>query len=156
MSGQFGCENSRVQLPAVLHLVKLGYTYIPRITLKQAGIFFDPKTNILIDIFKKQFLKLNPQADEKKAEQVLHDITNELDSDDLGEKFFRRLISVSSEKLIDFDNLKNNTFHVTTEFSCYDVKDDASENKYTELFRPDITLFINGIPICIFEFSCYI
>ena len=47
MSGQFGCENSRVQLPAVLHLVKLGYTYIPRITLKQAGFFFDPKTNIL-------------------------------------------------------------------------------------------------------------
>ena len=151
MSGQFGCENSRVQLPAVLHLVKLGYTYIPRITLKQAGIFFDPKTNILIDIFKKQFLKLNPQADEKKAEQVLHDITNELDSDDLGEKFFRRLISVSSEKLIDFDNLKNNTFHVTTEFSCYDVKDDASENKYTELFRPDITLFINGIPVSYIE-----
>ena len=151
MSGQFGCENSRVQLPAVLHLVKLGYTYIPRITLKQAGFFFDPKTNILIDIFKKQFLKLNPQADEKKAEQVLHDITNELDSDDLGEKFFRRLISVSSEKLIDFDNLKNNTFHVTTEFSCYDVKDDASENKYTELFRPDITLFINGIPVSYIE-----
>ena len=151
MSGQFGCENSRVQLPAVLHLVKLGYTYIPRITLKQAGIFFDPKTNILIDIFKKQFLKLNPQADEKKAEQVLHDITNELDSDDLGERFFRRLISVSSEKLIDFDNLKNNTFHVTTEFSCYDVKDDASENKYTELFRPDITLFINGIPVSYIE-----
>ena len=56
MSGQFGCENSRVQLPAVLHLVKLGYTYIPRITLKQAGIFFDPKTNILIDIKFHHFI----------------------------------------------------------------------------------------------------
>lgn len=151
MSKDFGCENSRVQLPAVLHLVKLGYTYIPRITLKQAGTFFDPKTNILTQIFKEQFLKLNSQADEKKAEQVLHDITNELDSDDLGEKFFRRLISASSEKLIDFENLKNNTFHVTTEFSCYDVRDDATENKYTELFRPDITLFINGIPVTYIE-----
>lgn len=75
MSDKFDCENSRVQLPAALHLVKLGYTYIPRITLKQAGTFFDPKTNILTGIFKSQFLKLNPQSDERKAEQVLHDIS---------------------------------------------------------------------------------
>lgn len=151
MSEQFGCENSRVQLPAVLHLVKLGYTYIPRINLKQAGTFFDPKTNILTEIFKEQFLHLNPQADENKFNQVLHDITNELDSEDLGEKFFSRLISVSSEKLIDFENIKNNTFHVTAEFSCYDVKDGSSENKYTELFRPDITLFVNGLPLAYVE-----
>lgn len=151
MSDKFGCENSRVQLPAVLHLVKLGYTYIPRITLKQAGTFFDPKTNILTGIFLSQFLKLNPQSDERKAEQVLHDISNELDSDDLGEKFYRRLVSVSSEKLIDFENPENNTFHVTAEFPCYDVKDDSAENKYTELFRPDITLFINGLPLTYIE-----
>ena len=151
MSDKFGCENSRVQLPAVLHLVKLGYTYIPRITLKQAGTFFDPKTNILTGIFKSQFLKLNPQSDERKAEQVLHDISNELDSDDLGEKFYRQLVSVSSEKLIDFENPENNTFHVTAEFPCYDVKDDSAENKYTELFRPDITLFINGLPLTYIE-----
>lgn len=151
MSDKFGCENSRVQLPAVLHLVRLGYTYIPRITLKQAGTFFDPKTNILTEIFKKQFVKLNPCSDERKAGQVLRDISNELDSDDLGEKFYRRLASVSSEKLIDFDNPENNTFHVTAEFSCYDVKDDSAENKYTELFRPDITLFINGLPLTYIE-----
>ena len=151
MSDKFGCENSRVQLPAVLHLVRLGYTYIPRITLKQAGTFFNPKTNILTEIFKSQFLKLNPQSDERKAEQILHDISNELDSDDLGEKFYHRLISAGSEKLIDFDNPENNTFHVTAEFSCYDVKDDSAENKYTELFRPDITLFINGLPLTYIE-----
>lgn len=57
MSDKFGCENSRVQLPAVLHLVRLGYTYIPRITIKQAGTFFDPKTNILTEIFKKKVCK---------------------------------------------------------------------------------------------------
>lgn len=150
MSNDFGCENSRVQLPAILHLVRLGYTYIPRITIKQAGTFFDPKTNILTQIFKKQFLKLNPHFDEKKAEQVLHDISNELDSEDLGEKFYRRLVSASSEKLIDFETPENNTFHVTAEFSCYDVKDDSSV-KYTELFRPDITLFVNGLPLAYVE-----
>lgn len=35
----------------------------------------------------------------------------------LGEKFYRRLVSAGSEKLIDFDNPENNTFHVTAEFS---------------------------------------
>ena len=151
MSGYFGCENSRVQLPALLHLVRLGFTYIPHITLKKAGIFFDPKTNILTGIFKNQFLRLNPTADEKKADQVLHDITAELDNDDLGEKFYSRLISTSSEKLIDFDTPQNNAFHVTAEFSCYEVKDNAAENKYSELFRPDITLFVNGLPLAYVE-----
>ena len=151
MASEFGLENTRVQLPAILHLLKLGFTYIPRLTLKQAGEVFDPKTNILTNIFKEQFLKLNPQADIRKAEQVLHDITSELDYDDLGEKFYQRLVSVSPEKLIDFDNIQNNTFHVTAEFSCYEVKDNAAENKYTELFRPDITLFVNGLPLSYIE-----
>ena len=38
--------------------------------------------------------------------------------------------------LIDFENLKNNTYHFTAEFTC---KRDQVE------FRPDITLFINRI-----------
>ncbi|MCQ2240436.1 HsdR family type I site-specific deoxyribonuclease [Treponema sp.] len=152
MAKEFGCENSRVQLPAILHLLKLGYTYIPRIGLNQANSFFDPRTNIITSIFKKQFLKLNPQADKNKADQVLRDIINELSNDDLGKNFYQRLVSGSAEKLIDFDNPSNNSFHCTAEFSCYDVKDDAtSENKYTELFRPDITLFINGLPLVYIE-----
>lgn len=151
MPNNFGCENSRVQIPAILHLIKLGYTYIPKITLNQAGSFFDPKTNILTQVFKSQYAKLNPNSKDK-ADSVLRDITNELDSDDLGEKFFRRLTSTSSEKLIDFENLSNNVYHCTAEFSCYEVKDDStSENKYNELFRPDITLFVNGIPVTYIE-----
>ncbi|MBQ9630726.1 MAG: hypothetical protein IJR49_03990, partial [Treponema sp.] len=133
MKGQFGCENSRVQLPAILHLVRLGYTYLPHLSfsIKQDSLNINRKTNILTDIFKRQFLNLNPRADEKLALQVLHDITNELDNDDLGEKFYRRLTTSTSEKLIDFENVKNNSFHVTAELSCYDVKDDSSDTKYT-------------------------
>ena len=153
MKGQFGCENSRVQLPAILHLVRLGYTYLPHLSfsIKQDSLNINRKTNILTDIFKRQFLNLNPRADEKLALQILHDITNELDNDDLGEKFYRRLTTSTSEKLIDFENVKNNSFHVTAELSCYDVKDDLSDTKYTELFRPDITLFVNGLPLAYIE-----
>lgn len=150
MKNQYGCENSRVQLPAVLHLTKLGYNYIPKITLDQANSFFDPKTNILVNIFLKQFLKLNPNSSENSAKQVLNDIINELDNDDLGEKFYQRLIS-NHQKLIDFNNINNNSFHVTAEFPCYDIKDNSVDNKYTQLFRPDITLFINGLPLVYIE-----
>ena len=52
MSGYFGCENSRVQLPALLHLVRLGFTYIPHITLKKAGIFLTQKQTFLLESLK--------------------------------------------------------------------------------------------------------
>jgi type I restriction enzyme R subunit len=45
---------------------------------------------------------------------------------------------------IDWKNLENNVFHVTEEFSVM-----RSTSK--EHYRPDLVLFINGIPICIIE-----
>lgn len=38
-------ENTRVQVPAALHLCRLGYTYLDNITE------YDSKTNILTDVF---------------------------------------------------------------------------------------------------------
>lgn len=59
----------------------------------------------------------------------------ELNDDDLGRGFYNRLKVVSPVKLIDFDNIENNTFHFTAEFTCKNGQDE---------FRPDITLFVNG------------
>lgn len=106
-----------------------------------ANTVFDPDTNILIDVFKKQFALLNPErfAD---AEQVLKSIRQELDNDDLGRSFYKRLTAVSPIKLVDFENPKNNVYHCTAEFTC---KRDQDE------FRPDITLFVNGLPLVFVE-----
>ena len=50
----------------------------------------------------------------------------------------------SGTKLIDFENPENNDWHVTTEFTC--------ENEDTEdEFRPDITCFVNGLPLAFIE-----
>lgn len=38
-------ENTRVQVPAAMHLCRLGYTYLDNITE------YDSKTNILTDVF---------------------------------------------------------------------------------------------------------
>ena len=73
---------------------------------------------------------------------MLKDIRLELDNDDIGKSFYNRLVSTSPVKLIDFDNLKNNVFHCTAEFTC---KRDDDE------FRPDITLFVNGLPLVFIE-----
>ena len=54
-------EKTRVQMPAIVHLTRLGYQYAGKFTEKDAGTVFDKDTNILIDIFKKQFIKLNPE-----------------------------------------------------------------------------------------------
>lgn len=53
-------EATRVQMPAMVHLTRLGYTYFGKITEDMAGTVYDPDTNILIDVFKEQFARLNP------------------------------------------------------------------------------------------------
>ena len=65
-----------------------------------------------------------------------------MNDDDLGRGFYNRLKAVSPIKLIDFDNIGNNTFHFTAEFTCKNGQDE---------FRPDITLFVNGMPLCFVE-----
>lgn len=134
-------EVSRVQLPAVLHLMKLGYEYL---SYKENKINFDLENNIIIPIFKKQFFKLNPDASEIDFENEYKDIKLELNFDDLGRSFFNRLQGKenSNYHLIDWDNFDNNSFHVAIEVPC--IKDE-------EEFRPDITVFINGLPLSYIE-----
>ena len=134
-------EATRVQMPAIVHLTRLGYIYYGKITEDMAGTKYDPDTNILLDVFKSQFVKLNPGC-EGDVEETLRQIRQELDNDDLGRSFYNRLLRVSPIKLVDFENPKNNVFHCTAEFTC---KRDQDE------FRPDITLFVNGLPLAFIE-----
>lgn len=134
-------EATRVQMPAMVHLTRLGYGYIGKINEDMAGSVYDPDTNILIDVFKQQFERLNPSAQGEFA-LALRSIRQELTNDDLGKSFYKRLTTVSPVRLIDFDNPQNNSFHFTAEFTCKNGQDE---------FRPDITLFVNGLPLCFIE-----
>lgn len=134
-------EATRVQMPAMVHLTRLGYTYFGKIHESMEGTVYDGDTNILLEVFKSQFEKLNP-GHEGEYLQVLRDIRKELNDDDLGRGFYKRLKAVSPIRLIDFDNLSENLFHFTAEFTCKNGQDE---------FRPDITLFVNGLPLCFVE-----
>ena len=128
-------------MPAMVHLLRLGYKYYGKLYEENANILFNRETNILLDVFDEQFKKLNPDYKEL-SEQTLKEIIQELDNNDLGKSFYKRLTAISPIKLIDFENPENNEFHFTAEFTA---KRDAEE------FRPDITLFINGLPLVFVE-----
>jgi len=130
-------ENTRVKIPAILHLCRLGFEYLP---LSQAR--WDKQTNIFTDIFRKSFFRLNPDTDDAHVKRVLEDLTLALDFEDLGQAFYKKLIGHPDFKLIDFQNFNNNAFHVVTELEC----EHDGEN-----FRPDITLLVNGLPLAFVE-----
>ena len=131
-------ENTRVQVPAALHLCKLGYIYLDKIDS------YDHSTNILTGIFLSQLAKLNPLLSEQDCKNYLTKLIGCLNNEDLGKEFYSYVSSKSGVRLIDFDNPKNNTWHVTTEFTC--ENEDTKDN-----FRPDITCFINGLPLAFIE-----
>jgi len=130
-------EDSRVKIPSILHLCRLGYKYI---SLKDS--VWDTETNIFTEIFKESIIKINPDFDEEMASRLLIDTYLLLDNEDLGKAFYEKLINDSGTKLIDFDNFENNSFHVVTELT-YKNGD--------EEFRPDIILLINGMPLAFIE-----
>lgn len=133
-------ELTRVQIPAALHLMRLGYTYLPRNGKEIAER--DPDTNILVSVFKEQFLKFNNYLTEEDFERELVNIKLELDQNDLGRSFFRRLQGQEDTVYIDWENSEANTFHLALEVTCKNGQDE---------FRPDIVVFINGLPLSYIE-----
>lgn len=74
-------ENTRVQVPAALHLCKLGYTYLDNICA------YDTKTNILIDVFLNAVKRFNPGLSGSEASLLYAKIVNIANNDDLGREF---------------------------------------------------------------------
>jgi len=130
-------ENTRVKIPAILHLNRLGYKYL---TLKNAK--WDINTNIFTDIFNDSITKINSDLENFDVKRVYEDVSLALDNEDLGKEFHKMLTSSSGVKLIDFKDFGNNTFNVVTELT-YKNGDDE--------FRPDITILVNGMPLAFIE-----
>lgn len=151
-------EATRVQIPAMIHLARLGYDYVGKITNEDASKedalldvdslpdnnkVFDPTNNILLNFFKKQFERLNQDCS-VPFNRVFGDLRQSLRNDDLGSVFYNNFIQGALYKCIDFENVENNVFSFTAEFACRNRNGD-------DQFRPDITLFVNGLPLCFIE-----
>ncbi|MCH4604824.1 type I restriction endonuclease subunit R [Helicobacter pylori] len=121
-------EITRVQVPALMHLAELGYNFISQKNKPN----LDTATNILTDSFTQAFNQLNPNPT-KNAKDSLAEMKKRLNYDDLGKSFYEYLLK-SEYQIIDFDNPNNNLYEMMTELPY-------------KSFRPDITLFINGLPL---------
>ena len=130
-------EDSRVKIPSILHLIRLGYKY-----LSLSEQTWDESTNIFTDIFRESMQRLNNDLDSDDISRLYDEVSLSLENEDLGKAFYEKLIEQSGVKLIDFENFENNDLHVVTELTY--KKDD-------EEFRPDIILLINGMPLVFIE-----
>ncbi len=136
-------EDTRVKVPALMHLTRLGYTY-----RSLHDLHLDPTTNIDLDTFSKKLKDFNKDITDSQIKLFIGQIQNMLNNEDLGREFYEKVIQNKIYKVINFDETKEtkeaerNVWECVTEMPC--------ENG-NESFRPDITLLINGLPLVFIE-----
>ena len=84
--GEFN-ENTRVQVPAAIHLCKLGYKYLSAINDDD----LDPKTNILTKVLFDSMKRLNPDKTKHELESHMRDVIHSANNPDLGKVFYSHL-----------------------------------------------------------------
>lgn len=134
-------ENSRVKIPALVHLTRLGYKYIKQ---KDCSGVYCPKTNIFKGILRESINRLNDTAlTESEVNLLVEELAIKLNTDDLGRAFYKILLSgFNGLRLIDLEDESRNSYHVVTELTYQNGEDE---------FRPDITLLVNGLPLAFIE-----
>lgn len=157
-------ENNDSQKPAIYLLRKLGWSYIaPEETIKQRGGLLS--NVILEDILAERLSTINsfhykdkeypfshsniqsainvlkniPEESLVKTNENIHDLLT------LGKSFNETIQGdrkAYTLKFIDWESPENNAYHISDEFVVEGIK---------EKRRPDIVLFINGIPFIVIE-----
>ena len=155
------------QIPALQLLMKLGYQYLaPEEAFEARG---NRSSNVLLETILKQQLKQINRIEYKgrefpfseanintailamrdlpgqdgfmAASQAFYDLVTlgkSLEQNVLGDK------KSFSLRYIDWEHPENNVYHVTEEYSVLRFE-------RTDTYRPDIVLFINGIPMVVIE-----
>ena len=161
-------EDHISQIPALQMLQKLWYKYL---TPEEALEFRGWKTSqvILESVLRVQLHKINKLSISSTKTSAFSDWNIEKGILSLKELPFNEWYISASEyafnlltlwktleqsvdwdkksynlQFIDWENIENNVFHVTEEYEVMRMWSNKS-------YRPDIVLFINGIPICVIE-----
>ncbi len=86
------CEDSRVKIPCILHLMRLGYRYL---SLK--GATWDEETNIFPVLFNDAIARINPDLGADDITRLLTDVKLLLDNEDLGKAFYDRFFAAQPQ-----------------------------------------------------------
>ena len=141
-------KESNVEEAIIEQLQELGYEY-------QYGpeIERDYKEPILKEVFYDSLYKINKDITEDIADEVYRKVRNfrNVDLVEANYEFYHMLyagVEVPIEgdrtfvaKLIDRNNIENNVFQVINQYTVIEYKEK----------RPDVVVFINGIPLIVFE-----
>ncbi len=158
-------EAKQSQLPTVELLINMGYKYLSRGDLDFQRNSDNSKFILKYIAFNK-LKEINSYEYKDKthkfSDKSIHDAVEELENIplegliDTSKDVYHMLMSVAGRTIkefidgknqsfnfryIDFDNPENNDFHVAVEF-----KAEGKSN-----IRPDVVLFVNGIPFAIIE-----
>ena len=145
-------ERTAVQNPMLRYADAIGWDYVPaaealRLRGGEAGLFFT-------DMLREQLLKLNPGiVDGPRADGIIRQLTL-LRADITGNRDMlawlrgEQSVFVPEEgrernvRLVDFDDLTNNVYHVTDEWR---QRNPRCAN------RADVVFLVNGIPVAVCE-----
>ncbi len=166
MQSDLYLEDNISKYPAIELLCKLGYQYIsPEDCIEQRGGYYSV---ILKDILRTQLNKINQftyggitykftsenierainELDEPLTDGLIRTSEKIYDALMLGKSYLEKLVDGTAKsfnlRYIDWEHPENNVFHVTEEFSC-----DSWDKQHNA--RPDIVLFVNGIPFAVIE-----
>jgi type I restriction enzyme R subunit len=154
-------EDTLSEKPAIEQLVRMEYTFIPGEKLDPQETEDAERTSrrevVLVERLRRKLKELNSEAGEIAIEKAIRQITNIQGPSlmDENRQFHRDLvanISIDQEsgagrravtiRFIDFDKPENNEFLVVNQLR---VKGSKFED------RPDIVVFVNGIPLAVIE-----
>jgi len=109
-------ENSRVKIPALVHLTRLGYEYL---SLKEYQGEIHTDTNIFVEVFRDSLSRINGKTlsmDDVSA--LISELSIKLSNEDLGKAFYNILLNgINGIRLIDFEDDTRNSYHVVTELT---------------------------------------
>ena len=133
-------EDLQMKIPALMHLSRLGYGYLTASQLRLRH----RKSNFLPETLRAAIGRINGISPAPEVfDRLMSDLEISLEERDLGQCFYHILRDGwNGISLIDFVHPENNIFQSAAELSCGSGADS---------FRPDITLFVNGLPLAMIE-----
>lgn len=156
-----GNESTLVEIPAVEYLKLLGYSYIHGDKLTPELGERDTLSDVILNRrMMKSLKKLNSWISDENANKVIRKLerAESLGSGllEINEKIYEYVVNLQltveqvidgrketpTVHLIDFDDINNNDFLVCRQFVVKGPQ---------ETIRPDIVIFINGMPIAVLE-----
>ena len=148
-------EYSLSEKPVLEQLQAMGYTYAPDTVLEEERE--TPRDVVLEARLAKAIKRLNPWITDDNLKKAVRRVTvpGTVGLMETNEHIYTDIVHYFSleqdvgagrksqtVKLIDFDNLDNNEFLVTNQYHVWGPK---------ENIRPDIVIFINGLPVVVIE-----